>query len=609
MVADHFAPAKDERSAILIKRLKEWSLEHGVVFYDQGRGGIEHNLLVQEGWVVPGSVIVGGDSHTCTHGALGAFSSGLGSTDIANCIVFGEFWEAVPGTIQVDVSGEKGRFVTGKDVILAVIGQIGAGGGTDNVLEFVGPGVKSLSIDERLAVSNLAVESGLRDGHLPGRRDDRPPSSTGAPRRTGSPFTPIPTRATAQQLEVDFDRLEPLVAKPHNPENVAPLSEVAGTPIHQVVVGNCSNGTMTDLRQAAEMVKGKQVHERTRMIVVPATQKIYREALAEGLIDTLVEAGAAISTPTCGPCFGGHTGALAPGENSLATTNRNFKGRAGSPEACVYLGQRLRRGGGRRRGRDRRSGGGGVVMVDRARPCVVPGTNVDTDVLYPGIYLNIDDPELMKPLPVRGARPVAAGSARRRHGSRRRRELRHGLLEGARTAGDEGLGRPLRARLELRAHLLPQLHQPRPAGDHLPAGGRGGPAGLADLVDAAAGKVAVDGQEFTAPPGAAVHARDARARRPDPLGPAQALSATIMKIVCLPGDGIGPEVMEAATRVLEPLPLELESHPFGGEAIDKFGNPLPAADARRVQAGEGRAARRDRAAQVRRRGRCARSRA
>jgi 3-isopropylmalate/(R)-2-methylmalate dehydratase large subunit len=337
MVADHFAPAKDERSAILIKRLKDWSLENGVVFYDQGRGGIEHTLLVQEGLVLPGSVIVGGDSHTCTHGAVGAFSSGLGSTDIAYCLAFGEFWQAVPGTIQATVKGEKGRFVTGKDVILAVIGQIGAGGGTGNVLEFVGPGAEALSIDERLAVSNLAVEAGSETGIFPA--DEKTTAYLRG--RTDKPWQAVLSDADAsyaQQIEVDFDRLQPLVAKPYNPENVVPVSEVAGTPIHQVVVGNCANGTMTDLRQAAQMVRGKHVNQRTRMIVVPATQEIYREALAEGLIDTLVEAGAAISTPTCGPCFGGHTGALAPGENALSTINRNFKGRSGSPEASVYLG-------------------------------------------------------------------------------------------------------------------------------------------------------------------------------------------------------------------------------------------------------------------------------
>jgi 3-isopropylmalate/(R)-2-methylmalate dehydratase large subunit len=205
------------------------------------------------------------------------------------------------------------------------------------VLEFVGPATKSLSIDERLAVSNLAVEAGSETGIFPADET----TAAYLDGRTEKKWEAVhsdPDASYSRQLEVDLDRLEPLVAKPHNPENVVPVSELAGTPIHQVVVGNCANGTLTDLRQAAQMVKGKHVHERTRMIVVPATQKIYREAIKEGLVDTLVDAGASISTPTCGPCFGGHTGALAPGENGLATTNRNFKGRAGSPDACVYLG-------------------------------------------------------------------------------------------------------------------------------------------------------------------------------------------------------------------------------------------------------------------------------
>ena len=336
MVADHFAPAKDERSAILLKRLREWSLEHGVVFFDQGRGGIEHTLLAQEGWIVPGSVVVGGDSHTCTHGALGAFSSGLGSTDIAYSLIFGEFWEAVPGTIQVAVTGSKQRFVTGKDLILAVIGEIGAGGGTNNVLEFVGKGAESFSIDERLAVSNLAVEAGSETGIFPA--DEKTAAYLAG--RTNRPWVAERSDADATyagRVAIDLDTLEPRLALPHNPENVSGISSAAGTPVHQVVIGNCANGTLTDLRQAAEILRGKRVHERTRMIVVPATQKIYREAIAEGLVDVLVEAGAAISMPTCGPCFGGHTGALAPGENAVSTINRNFRGRSGSPDASVYL--------------------------------------------------------------------------------------------------------------------------------------------------------------------------------------------------------------------------------------------------------------------------------
>jgi 3-isopropylmalate/(R)-2-methylmalate dehydratase large subunit len=336
MVADHFAPAKDERSAILQQRLKEWSLRLGVTFYDQGRGGIEHAVLVEDGWIVPGSVVAGGDSHTCTHGALGAFATGLGSTDIAHCLVFGTFWQAVPGTIQVHVTGEKGRFVSGKDVILAVLAEIGAGGGTNMALEFVGPGAEALTIDERLAVANMAVEAGSETGIFPA--DEK--TAEYLEGRTDKPWVAERSDPDARidaTLAIDFDSLEPLIAMPHNPENVKPLSEVLGTPIHQVYVGNCSNGTMTDLRQTAELLRGNKVHENTRMIVVPASQKIYRQALAEGLLDVMVEAGASVSTPTCGACFGGHTGVLGPGENALTTTNRNFKGRMGSGEAGVHL--------------------------------------------------------------------------------------------------------------------------------------------------------------------------------------------------------------------------------------------------------------------------------
>jgi 3-isopropylmalate/(R)-2-methylmalate dehydratase large subunit len=336
MVADHFAPAKDERSAILQQRLKEWSRRFGVTFYDQGRGGIEHAVLVEDGWIVPGSVVAGGDSHTCTHGALGAFATGLGSTDIAHCLVFGTFWQAVPGTIQVHVTGEKGRFVSGKDVILAVLAQIGAGGGTNMALEFVGPGAEALSIDERLAVANMAVEAGSETGIFPA--DGK--TAEYLEGRTDTPWVAErsdPDAVIDQTLAIDFDSLEPLIAMPHNPENVKPLSEVLGTPIHQVYVGNCSNGTITDLRQTAELLRGNKVHPNTRMIVVPASQKIYRQALAEGLLDIFVEAGASVSTPTCGACFGGHTGVLGPNENALTTTNRNFKGRMGSGEAGVHL--------------------------------------------------------------------------------------------------------------------------------------------------------------------------------------------------------------------------------------------------------------------------------
>ncbi len=336
VVPDHFIPAKDARSAELQKLLAEWAEAQGVTFYGQGRGGIEHTVLIEEGWVVPGSVIAGGDSHTCTYGALGAFGTGLGSTDVAACLATGEFWQSVPGTIRVEFTGEKGRFVTGKDLILAVIAELGVGGGTNMALEFVGPGAEALTIDERLAVANMAVEAGSETGLFPADegiaeylagRTDRPWQAERSD----------PDAQLASRVSIDLDSLPPLVALPHSPGNVVPLDEALGLTVDQVYVGNCSNGTITDLRQAAEILRGRTIHPRCRMIVVPASQRVYRQALAEGLLDLFVAAGAMVSTPTCGACFGGGTGILAGGERAVATTNRNFRGRMGSPESEVCL--------------------------------------------------------------------------------------------------------------------------------------------------------------------------------------------------------------------------------------------------------------------------------
>ena len=336
MVADHFVPAKDARSAELQKRLKDWSDAQGVTFYGQGRGGIEHTLLCEEGWIVPGSVIAGGDSHTCTYGALGAFGSGLGSTDIAACLALGEFWQTVPATIRVEFTGTKGRFVTGKDLILAVLREIGVGGATNAVLEFVGDGAAALSIDDRLAVANMAVEAGAETGIFPA--DDV--TARYLEGRTDRPWQRERSDADAafaRELRIDLEQLSPLVALPHLPGNVVPVVEAVGTRIDQVYIGNCANGTMTDLRQAAEMLRGRKVHPDTRAIVVPATQSVYREALHEGLIDVFLDADVSVSTPTCGACFGGHMGILGAGERAVATTNRNFRGRMGSGEAEVLL--------------------------------------------------------------------------------------------------------------------------------------------------------------------------------------------------------------------------------------------------------------------------------
>ena len=335
-VADHFAPAKDVQSAILLQTMERWAKAQGVKFYAQGRGGIEHTVLIEEGWVVPGSVIPGGDSHTCTYGALGAFGTGVGVTDLSCCMAIGAFWQTVPDTIRITFSGTKQPFVSGKDLILAVLQQTGVAGATGCVLEFTGPGAAALSIDERMAVSNMAVEAGAETGFFPADATTRAYLEG----RTDKPWAPQHSDADAHfvhELRIDLDGLSPLVALPHLPGNVAEVREAAGRRVDQVYIGNCANGTMTDLRQTAEMLRGRTVREGTRMMVVPASRRVYKQALDEGLLDIFIAAGAMVSTPTCGACFGGHNGVLAPGERAITTTNRNFRGRMGSPEAEVYL--------------------------------------------------------------------------------------------------------------------------------------------------------------------------------------------------------------------------------------------------------------------------------
>jgi 3-isopropylmalate/(R)-2-methylmalate dehydratase large subunit len=336
IVADHLTPAKDIRSAELLKALKEWCDRQGVTYYDQGRGGIEHTVLCEEGWVVPGSMIVGADSHSCTYGALGAFGTGLGATDIAGAMALGSFWQIVPGTIVVELAGEKQPFVTGKDLILAVIREIGVAGATNKVLEFVGNGATALSVDERLAVSNMAVEAGADTGIFPADEV----TTEFLDGRTDRDWTAERTDEDAEvasRLRIDLAGIPPLVALPHSPGNVVPVADAVGRKIDQVYIGNCANGTMTDLRQTAEILRGRTVHPDCRAIVVPASQRIYRQALAEGLLDAFVEAGCVVMTPTCGACLGGHSGIIAPGESAITTTNRNFRGRMGSNEAFVHL--------------------------------------------------------------------------------------------------------------------------------------------------------------------------------------------------------------------------------------------------------------------------------
>ncbi|MFZ1993737.1 MAG: aconitase/3-isopropylmalate dehydratase large subunit family protein, partial [Solirubrobacteraceae bacterium] len=272
----------------------------------------------------------------CTYGALGAFGSGLGSTDIAAALANGEFWQPVPATIRVRFDGEKRGFVSGKDLILAVIAEIGVGGATNAVLEFVGEGARALTIDERMAVANMAVEAGAETG-LFAADDVAREYLAERVTRQWSELHSDEEAQIAREVVIDLDGLGPLVAAPHSPGNVMALDDAVGTAVEQVYIGNCANGTITDLRQAADVFRGRRVHPRSRAVIVPATQAIYRQALREGLLDIFVEAGAMVSTPTCGACFGGGMGVPAAGETAVTTTNRNFKGRMGSPDARVYL--------------------------------------------------------------------------------------------------------------------------------------------------------------------------------------------------------------------------------------------------------------------------------
>lgn len=337
LVADHFAPAKDVLAAEAIGTMRRFAGEHAIKhFYEPGRGGIEHTLLVELGLVGHGSVVFGGDSHTCTAGAFNAIGMGFGSTDLAAAMAAGKLWIRIPESIKVFVTGRPGPFVAGKDVILDVIRRIGSDGAADAALEFVGPGLDWLSTDARMAAANMAVEAGADTCVFAG--DGLSEAGTAA---NGAPLRP-PIQADADAayrsiIEIDLAALSPIVACPPSPASGVPVETLRGRHIDQVYVGNCSNGTLTDLRQVAEVLRGRRIAPHVRMIVVPATQKIWRQALAEGLLDVIAEAGAAVSVPTCGACFGGHMGVLGAGETAIATVNRNFRGRMGHPDSLVYL--------------------------------------------------------------------------------------------------------------------------------------------------------------------------------------------------------------------------------------------------------------------------------
>lgn len=341
-VADHFWPAKDAVSAAQIARLRTFASDQGIGDYFEGGAtvdaGIEHRLLAELGRVTPGSVVVGGDSHTCTTGAFGAFATGVGATDIASVLALGELWIKVPEVHLVDYVGTPGGYVAGKDLILAYLAVQGVGGGSYAALEFDGPAVRAATMDDRMALCNMAVEGGAKTGIVPA---DATTLTWLEGRDTAGPVAELAPLAGAtydKVVPIDLEGMGPLVAMPFSPGNVVPVADVPrGIHVDQVYVGNCSNGSLSDLKQLASILKGHQVAKGTRLIVVPASQRVYRNALVEGVIETLIDAGAMVSAPTCGACFGGHGGILAAGEVAVTTTNRNFTGRMGDPTSQVYL--------------------------------------------------------------------------------------------------------------------------------------------------------------------------------------------------------------------------------------------------------------------------------
>lgn len=337
IVPDHFAPNKDIKSAEQCRVIRDFAHEKEIKHYFEiGQMGIEHALIPEKGLAVPGDVIIGADSHTCTYGALGAFSTGIGSTDMAAGMATGRAWFRVPEAIRFELTGRMGPWVSGKDVILHIIGQIGVDGALYQSMEFTGEGVANLTMDDRFTIANMAIEAGAKNGIF--EVDDR----TLAYVEEHSRKKPIlykadPDATYTRTVQVDLSTLRPTISFPHLPDNTRTIDEVGEVAIDQVVIGSCTNGRLGDLRAAAEVLKGRRVHPKVRALVFPATQKIYLEAMREGLIEIFIEAGVAVSTPTCGPCLGGHMGILARGERAVATTNRNFVGRMGHPESEVYL--------------------------------------------------------------------------------------------------------------------------------------------------------------------------------------------------------------------------------------------------------------------------------
>lgn len=337
LVMDHFVPNKDIKSAEHTKTVRQFAKKYNIThFYDAGEMGIEHALLPEKGLVTAGDVVIGADSHTCTYGALGAFSTGVGSTDMAAGMATGKAWFKVPAAIRVVLTGKPGKYVTGKDVILHLIGEIGVDGALYQSLEFTGDGCSSLTMDDRLCICNMAIEAGGKNGIFP--VDDKTIAYLKAHgTKPMKVYTADPDAEYTRTVTIDLSTLKPTVSFPHLPENTRTIDEVGDVEIDQSVIGSCTNGRIQDLRQAAEILKGRKVKKGLRCIVIPATQAVTLQAMDEGLLKIFLEAGCVVSTPTCGPCLGGYMGVLASGERAVSTTNRNFVGRMGAVDSEVYL--------------------------------------------------------------------------------------------------------------------------------------------------------------------------------------------------------------------------------------------------------------------------------
>ena len=337
LVPDHFTPNKDIKSAQMAKIVREFARKHEIVnYFEVGQMGIEHVILPEKGLVAPGDLIIGADSHTCTYGAVGAFATGVGSTDMGAAMATGETWFKVPAAIKVELTGKMPQYVTGKDVILTLIGMIGVDGARYQSLEFCGDGIANLSMTDRLTIANMAIEAGAKNGIFP--VDDI--TKAYIKDRVTKPYEIVEADADAKYdsvVKINLAELLPVVALPHLPENVKNVKDIAEIKIDQVVIGSCTNGRIEDLQQAAEVMQGKAVHRDVRAIIIPGSQAVYLEAVKLGYIETFINAGAIVSTPTCGPCLGGYMGILAEDEKCISTTNRNFVGRMGHVKSEIYL--------------------------------------------------------------------------------------------------------------------------------------------------------------------------------------------------------------------------------------------------------------------------------